>query len=295
MMNNLPEVRRGKLKQVIHEKEVIRVLEASNGLSGLIVENTKVQNKEFDAMWVSSLGDSAFKGKPDNEGVDFTSRLQTIAEIMEVTTKPVLVDGDTGGRPEHFIPYVRTLERMGVSGIVIEDKKGLKQNSLLGSKAEHILEEKEVFAEKIRRGKQALLTNDFLIFARIESFIANQDLSHALDRAEAYIRAGADGIMIHSCKSDGNEVAEFLKVLKERHPKVITIVVPTSYSQWKEKELAECGANIIIYANHLLRSAYAAMVKTAQSILEEERSYEAGNEYCVSMKEILTLIGEKND
>ncbi|MBQ4529645.1 MAG: phosphoenolpyruvate mutase [Lachnospiraceae bacterium] len=291
-MKNLPEIRRKKLKEKIKQQDYVRVMEASNGLSGLIVENTKTEGKEYDAMWISSLCDSAFKGMPDNEIVDFTSRLRTIEEILEVTTKPVIVDGDTGGKLEHFVKHINTLERMGVSAIVIEDKKGLKQNSLLGNKVEHTLEEKEVFAEKIRKGKAAQMTEEFMIFARIESFIAGKDMADALERAKCYIQAGADGIMIHSYKKDGQEIAGFLKALKEKHPKVITMVVPTTYAEFREKELQEWGANIIIYANHLLRSAYLAMKKAAEKILEEERAYEAGNEYCVSMEEILGLISE---
>ena len=294
-MNNMPEMRRNKLKQMIENKEYIRVMEASNGLTGLIVENTKVNGKEYDAMWVSSLCDSTLKGKPDNEVVDFTSRLDTIHEIMEVTTKPIIVDGDTGGKVEHFVQHIKTLERIGVSAIIIEDKKGLKQNSILGNKAKQILEDKEIFAEKIRKGKQALLTNDFMIFARIESFIADKDINDAMSRAETYVNAGADGIMIHSYKSDGNEIIEFLKQFKEKYPESVTIVVATTYSKFKEGDLSDYGANIIIYANHLLRSAYLAMLKTAQKILEDERSFEASNEYCISMKEILELIGDKND
>ncbi len=296
-MKNLPEIRRKMLKEKIKTQEYIRVMEASNGLSGLIVENTKVGGKSYDAMWISSLCDSTFKGMPDNEIVDFTSRLKTIEEIMEVTTKPVIVDGDTGGKLEHFGNHINTLERIGVSAIVIEDKKGLKQNSILGNQVVHTLEEKEVFAEKIRQGKAAQMTEEFMIFARIESFIAGEDLKEALKRAECYINAGADGIMIHSYKKDGQEIIAFLKAIKEKYPEILTMVVPTTYATFKEKELHECGADIIIYANHLLRSAYLAMKKTAQKILQEERAYEAGNEYCVSMEEILSLIskGDKND
>lgn len=296
-MKNLPEVRRKKLKEKIEKQDYIRVMEASNGLSGLIVENTKTQGKEYDAMWISSLCDSTFKGMPDNEIVDFSSRLSTIEEIMEVTTKPIIVDGDTGGKIEHFVKHMNTLERIGVSAIVIEDKKGLKQNSILGNRVTHTLEDKEVFAEKIRQGKEAQMTEEFMIFARIESFIAGKDIGDALERAECYLCAGADGIMIHSYKSDGKEIIEFLKLLKEKYPKVIAIVVPTTYSQFSEKELHDYGADIIIYANQLLRSAYLAMKKTAEKILEEECSYEAGKEICVSMKEVLGLIseGDKDD
>lgn len=294
-MNNLPEIRRRKLKEILNKKKNIRVMEASNGLTALIAENTKAGGKEYDAMWVSSLCDSALKGKPDNEVVDFTSRMNTINEILEVTTKPIILDGDTGGKTEHFTDHIKILERAGVSAIIIEDKKGLKQNSIFGNKAEQQLEDVEIFAEKIRKGKEALLTDDFMIFARIESFIADQDLNDALERAEAYVNAGADGIMIHSYKTDGQEVTDFLKIFKDRYPDVITVVVPTTYSRFKEEELNGYGANIVIYANHLLRSSYAAMVKTAERILEDESCEAVSREYCVSMEEILALIGGSND
>lgn len=295
MKNNLPEIRRKKLKELLNSKKIVRVMEVSNGLSGLIVENTKVCNKEYDAMWLSSLCDSTLKGKPDNEVVDFSSRVKTIEEIFEVTTKPLIVDGDTGGKIEHFIYNVKTLERLGVSAIIIEDKKGLKQNSLLGDSAVQILEDKEVFANKIKQGKNVLQTDDFMIIARIESFIAGNDLSDALDRAYYYVESGADGIMIHSYKNDGKEIIEFLKCFREKYPNIPVVLVPTTYSSYTETELYNNGANIIIYANHLLRSAYKNMVNVAKKILEDERSLEASEEYCVSMKEILGLIGDDND
>ncbi len=295
MKNNLPEIRRKKLKELLNSKKIVRVMEVSNGLSGLIVENTKVCNKEYDAMWLSSLCDSTLKGKPDNEVVDFSSRVKTIEEIFEVTTKPLIVDGDTGGKTEHFVYNVKTLERLGVSAIIIEDKKGLKQNSLLGDSAVQILEDKEVFANKIKQGKNVLQTDDFMIIARIESFIAGNDLSDALDRAYYYVESGADGIMIHSYKNDGKEIIEFLKCFREKYPNIPVVLVPTTYSSYTETELYNNGANIIIYANHLLRSAYKNMVNVAKKILKDERSLEASEEYCVSMKEILGLIGDDND
>ena len=295
MKNNLPEIRRKKLKELLNSKKIVRVMEASNGLSGLIVENTKVDNKEYDAMWLSSLCDSTLKGKPDNEVVDFSSRVKTIEEIFEVTTKPLIVDGDTGGKTEHFVYNVKTLERLGVSAIIIEDKKGLKQNSLLGDSTVQILEDKEVFANKIKQGKKVLQTDDFMIIARIESFIIGNDLSDALDRACCYVEFGADGIMIHSYKNDGKEIIEFLKCFREKYPNIPIVLVPTTYSSYTETELCNNGANIIIYANHLLRSAYKNMVNVAKKILEDERSLEASEEYCISIKEILGLIGDNND
>ena len=289
------DYRRSLLKRMINLKPYIRVLEASNGLTGLIVENTKVLDektslyKEFDAMWVSSLCDSTFKGKPDIELVDLTSRLNTINEIMEVTTKPIILDGDTGGKEEHFAFNVKTLERIGVSAIIIEDKTGLKKNSLFGTDVEQKLEDPHVFASKIKAGKQALTTRDFLIFARLESLIAGFDIHHALQRAKIYVEAGADGIMIHSKEKDGNDIIAFMQAFRKYSKSIPIIVVPTSYNHYTEEQLQGFGANIIIHANHLLRSAYPAMVKTAQSILEHGRSKEADS-YCMPIKDVLKLI-----
>lgn len=290
-----PDYRRGLLKRMLSLKPFIRALEASNGLTGLIVENSRINNyenssvNEFDSMWISSLCDSTFKGKPDIELVDLTSRLNTINEIMEVTTKPIILDGDTGGREEHFVFNVKTLERIGVSAIIIEDKTGLKRNSLFGTDVKQELEDPEIFASKIRAGKRALLTRDFLIFARLESLIAGHDVFHALDRAIKYVEAGADGVMIHSKDKDGKDIIQFMQEFRKFSKDIPIIVVPTTYNHITESELAHYGANIIIHANHLLRSAYPAMVKTALSILEHGRSKEA-DPYLTSIKEIIKLI-----
>ncbi len=297
---NTPDVRRAKLRRMLRIKPWIRVMEASNGLSGLIVENTRIEDpvtatvREYDAMWVSSLCDSTFKGKPDIELVDLTSRINTINEIMEVTSKPIILDGDTGGKPEHFFFNVRTLERLGVSAIIIEDKTGLKQNSLFGTDAKQILDDPHVFAAKIRAGKQAQQTRDFMIFARLESLIAGMGIDDAMARAKIYLEeGGADGIMIHSREKDGSEIFEFLRRFREYSPDVPVILVPTSYNQFTEEQLHAAGANIIIYANHLLRSAYPAMAGTARKILECSRSKEV-DDVCLSIKEVLSLIPNKN-
>ncbi len=293
--NKTADFRRPILRKMLGLKEYIRALESSNGLTGLIVENTKLNDyenakiNEFDAIWISSLCDSTFKGKPDIELVDLTSRLNTINEIMEVTTKPIILDGDTGGREEHFVFNVKTLERIGVSAIIIEDKKGLKQNSLFGTEVKQELEDTEIFASKIRSGKRALSTRDFLIFARLESLIAGYDIFHALDRAIKYVEAGADGVMIHSKEKDGKDIIQFMQEFRKFSKHIPIIVVPTTYNHITESELAHEGANIIIHANHLLRSAYPAMVKTALSILEHGRSKEA-DPYLTSIKEIIKLI-----
>ncbi|HHX66463.1 MAG TPA: phosphoenolpyruvate mutase [Gallicola sp.] len=295
IFNSTPDVRRSKLRTLLKLKKPITVMEASNGLTGLIVENIKIEDnkkaeiKEFDAMWVSSLCDSTFKGKPDIELVDLTSRINTINEIIEVTSKPIILDGDTGGKIEHFIYNVKTLERLGVSAIIIEDKTGLKKNSLFGTDVKQTLEEPELFADKIRAGKAALCTRDFMIFARLESLIAGYGIDDAMMRAKKYIEAGADGIMIHSKEKDGKEIIEFMKEFRKYSKTIPVIMVPTTYNKFTEEELSEIGANIVIYANHLLRSAYPAMLKTAETILKNGRSLEA-DELCMPIKEILTLI-----
>lgn len=288
-----PQMRMKSLKELIYSKKPVRILEAHNGLTGLIVEKTKVEKdgriKEFDGMWVSSLCDSTAKGKPDIELVDLTSRLNTINDILEVTTKPIIVDGDTGGQIEHFVYTVKTLERLGVSAIIIEDKTGLKKNSLFGTEVEQTQDTIEHFCNKIRAGREARVTSDFMIISRIESLIAKAGMEDAINRAKAYIEAGADGIMIHSKEKDGKEIIEFCRRYNKFEIKVPLIVVPTSYNFMKEDELVELGINVIIYANHLIRSAYPAMVSTAKSILENGRSKEASLN-CMPIKEILTLI-----
>ena len=285
-----PQMRMKSLKELIYSKKPVRILEAHNGLTGLIVEKTKVEKdgkvREFDGMWISSLCDSTAKGKPDIELVDLTSRLNTINDILEVTTKPIIVDGDTGGQIEHFVYTVKTLERLGVSAIIIEDKTGLKKNSLFGTDVKQTQDTIGHFCEKIRAGREARVTSDFMIISRIESLIAKAGMDDAIKRAEAYID---DGIMIHSKEKDGTEIIEFCEKYAKLERRVPLIVVPTSYNFMKEEQLVELGVSVIIYANHLIRSAYPAMVNTAKSILENERSKEA-SENCMPIKEILTLI-----
>ena len=295
-VSSIPDNRRGKLKKLISLKPIVRTMEAHNGLSALVVENAKITKDEqintFDAIWVSSLTDSTAKGKPDIELVDMTSRITTINEIMEVSTKPIILDGDTGGLLEHFVFNIKTIERMGVSAIIIEDKMGLKKNSLFGTNVEQTQDSIENFCEKISAGKKALLTDEFMIIARIESLILKQGMNDAIKRAKAYINAGADGIMIHSRESEPDEIFEFCDLFKEFAPDVPLVVVPTSFNQVYENEFAKRGVNIVIYANHLIRSAYPAMMDTANLILKNERCKEADDK-CLSIKEILTLIPDE--
>ena len=292
-LGTTPEARMKKLRRLIDAKPIVRILESHCGLTGLIIENLSVETggetRQFDGMWSSSLTDSTSKGKPDIEAVDLTNRLHDLNDTLEVTTKPVIFDGDTGGKTEHFVFTVRTLERLGVSAVIIEDKVGLKQNSLFGTDAQQTQATIEDFCKKIRAGKEAQITDDFMIIARIESLIAGKPVQDALDRAEAYVKAGADGIMIHSKNKDGMDIKEFCQEFRKKDAHTPIVAVPTTYNQFTEDELASWGINVVIYANHMLRSAYPAMVNCARSILENKRSFEA-NDMCMSIKDILTLI-----
>ncbi|MBO7719334.1 MAG: phosphoenolpyruvate mutase, partial [Methanosphaera sp.] len=242
--------------------------------------------------WVSSLCDSTDRGKPDIELVDMTSRLRTINDIMEVTTKPIILDGDTGGEIEHFVFNVKTLERIGVSAVIIEDKIGLKKNSLFGTEVEQTQDTIEHFSLKISSAKKALTTDEFMIIARIESLILKQGMDDAIARAKAYVEAGADGIMIHSREKEPDEIFEFCEKFREFAPDLPLVVVPTSFNTVYEDEFARRGVNIVIYANHLIRSAYPAMMETAETILENNRCHEV-DEKCLSIKKILTLIPDE--
>ena len=291
-----PAKRMETLRRLINVKPIVRIMEAHNGLTGLIVEKTSIEkngkNLEFDGIWESSLTDSTSKGKPDTELVDFTSRFQSIEEILEVTTKPIIVDGDTGGKIEHFKFRVKTLERLGVSAIIIEDKIGSKRNSLFGTDVEQHQDTIENFSKKINEGKKSLITEDFMIIARIESLILNNGIDDSLERAKAYIEAGADGIMIHSKEKDGKEIIEFCNNYNIFETRVPLVVVPSTYDHMSEGDLQKLGINVVIYANHLIRSAYPSMVKTAENILKNGRAEEASKKYCMPIKDIISLIPE---
>jgi phosphoenolpyruvate phosphomutase len=288
-----PDIRRNKLRRLLSAKPLVRLMEAHNGLTGLIVENAGVDaeggRREFDGMWGSSLTESTAKGKPDIEAVDVTARTNTLNDIMEVTTKPLVYDADTGGKPEHFQFTVRTLERLGVSAAVIEDKVGLKKNSLFGTDVPQIQDSIENFCAKIKAGKAAQVTDDFMIIARIESLILDQGVDDAVERAAAYINAGADGILIHSRSKTPDEIFEFCDRYAQFDQRPPLVVVPSSYNQVTEQELIDRGVNVVIYANQLLRAAYPAMMEAAKSILEHERSKEIDSKL-LSIKDILELI-----
>jgi len=291
-----PNERLVKLHKLLQLKPYIRAIDTSNGLTGIIAENVRFMDKdtltvkEFDAMWISSLCDSAFKGKPDIELVDLTSRINSINEIMEVTSKPIILDGDTGGKIEHLPLHVKTLERIGVSAVIIEDKTGLKQNSLFGTDVKQVLDEPADFAAKIATGKRAQQTREFMIISRLESLIAGKSVDDAMMRAKTYVKSGADAVMIHSKEKSGDDVFAFMDRFRAYSADIPLVVVPTTYNQFTEDQLHAKGANIIIHANHLLRSAYPAMMRAAESILANGRSREASAEYCMPLQEVLTFI-----
>ena len=291
----MPEFRRKRLRQLITMRPIVKTLEVHSGLTGLIAEKTVVESNgkldQFDAMWISSLCDSTAKGKPDIELVDMSSRIRTIDDVMDVTTKPIILDGDTGGLVEHFVYNVRTLERMGVSAVIIEDKTGLKKNSLFGTEVEQTQDSIENFCEKIRAGKQVLRTEEFMIIARIESLILERGMEDALTRAFAYVEAGADGIMIHSRKKSPDEILEFCSKFREKNQETPIVVVPTSFNSITEEELAAAGVNIVIYANQLTRSAFPAMQGTAVEILKNHRALEVDSKL-MPFKDIIRLIDE---
>lgn len=288
-----PDVRRAALRRLIAAKPIVRIMEAHSGLSGLIIENAEVTKDDgihrFDGMWSSSLTDSTSKGKPDIEAVDLTTRMQSLTDILECTTKPIIYDGDTGDIAEHFVFTVRTLERNGISAVIIEDKKGLKKNSLFGTEVKQELASEEEFCHKISEGKKAQVTKDFMIIARIEEIIAGYTVDEALKKAFAAVKAGADGVMIHSKDKSGMDIKEFCQKFRAEYKQIPIVLVPTTYNQFTEKELADWGANVIIYANHMLRASYPAMKKCAETILQAERSLEV-NDLCMPIKQILELI-----
>ena len=289
----MPEFRRRRLRQLLKLRPIVKAIEVHSGLTGLLAEKTVVEHDgeldQFDAQWISSLCDSTAKGKPDIELVDMTSRFRTIDDVMEVTTKPVVFDGDTGGMIEHFVYTVRSLERMGVSAVIIEDKTGLKKNSLFGTEVKQTQDTIEHFCEKIAAGKRVQLTDDFMIIARIESLILEQGQEDALNRARAYVKAGADGIMIHSRKKDPAEIYAFCDAFRKENSTTPIVVVPTSFNTATEAELASHGINLVIYANQLTRSAFPAMQKTAEDILRYHRAKEV-DDRLMPVKQIITLI-----
>lgn len=293
---SLPDKRRARLKKLINMKGLITVMEAHDGITGLIVEKTTVPYEggvhQFDAMWSSSLCDSTAEGKPDIELVDMTSRFRHVNEVMEVTTKPIIFDADTGGLTEHFVYTVRSLERMGVSMVIIEDKTGLKKNSLFGTEVAQTQDTIEHFSAKIVAGKKAQKTKDFMICARIESLILESGMEDALERAFAFTRAGADAIMIHSRKKDPSEIFEFVEKFRSQDFTTPIVVVPTSFNTVTEEEFKTRGVNVVIYANQLTRTGFPAMQNAAKAILENHRAKES-DDMCMSIKEIITLIPEE--
>jgi len=293
IIGTTPDIRKATLKRLLNSKDLTRVIEAHNPLSALIVENLSIKKKgkmvQFDGFWSSSLTDSTSQGKPDIEALEINNRLSNINNIFDVTTKPLIIDADTGGKIEHFELNVRSMERLGISAVIIEDKKGLKKNSLFGNEVKQEQETKEYFAEKIKVGRSSRISENFMIIARIESLILEKGIKDAIERANKYVEAGVDGIMIHSRRDTPQEIFEFSKIFRKEHKSIPLVSVPSTYNKVKEEELIENGFNLVIYANQMLRAAYPAMHKVAESILNNSRSYEADKDL-IKIKKILELI-----
>jgi phosphoenolpyruvate phosphomutase len=286
--------RRSQFKRLLSAKRCLRVLEAHSPISALLAQHARAEQTSgssvgYDAIWSSSLTDSTLKGLPDIEILSTSNRLHNIHEIFEVSSLPMIFDGDTGGKSEHFALHVRALERAGVSAVVIEDKRGLKKNSLLGNDVFQQQDSIEEFCAKIRAGRDAMITDDFMIIARCESLILDRGMADALQRCLAYVEAGASGIMIHSRKKDGEEIIEFARLFREHYSSVPLICVPTSYAHLTFDHLDSAGFNVVIYANHMLRSAYLAMKSVAEEILRNGRTLEI-EPRCLGIDEILRLI-----
>ena len=293
IIGTTPDIRKATLRRLINAKDIVKIMEAHNPLSALILENLSItkngKQRQFDGFWSSSLTDSTSQGKPDIEALEINNRLYNINNIFDVTTKPLIMDADTGGKIEHFELNVRSMERLGISAVIIEDKKGLKKNSLFGNEVKQEQESKEYFAEKIKAGRASRISENFMVIARIESLILEKGINDALERANAYIDAGVDGIMIHSRKDSADEIFEFSKIFRKNHKSIPLVSVPSTYNSVTEEELARKGFNVVIYANQMLRAAYPAMYKVAESILNNGRSFEVDKDL-IKIKKILELI-----
>ena len=293
IIGTTPDIRKATLKRLLNAKDITRIMEAHNPLSALILENLSIskdeKNHQFDGFWSSSLTDSTSQGKPDIEALEINNRLANINNIFDVTTKPLIMDADTGGKIEHFELNVRSMERLGISAVIIEDKKGLKKNSLFGNEVKQEQEDKDYFAEKIKAGRSSRISENFMVIARIESLILEKGIDDAIERANTYIDAGVDGIMIHSRKDTADEIFEFSKIFRKNHKTIPLVSVPSTYNKVTEEELAKNGFNIVIYANQMLRAAYPAMYNVAESILKNGRSFEV-DKNLIKIKKILELI-----
>lgn len=229
---------------------MMKILEAHSGLSALMVERST-----YNGIWISSLTHAASKGLPDNELVPLKERVDLVEEIRRIATKPIIVDIDTGGDIDHLPYLIKWFSKAGATAVIMEDKKFPKQNSFI-EEGQH-LEDVDVFASKIRIAKKHC--GDMKVYARLESMIAKKSKYDALLRAEAYIDAGADGIMVHSKqKVDSSEVMEVGNELRKRHPSLTLIAVPTTYT------LPDIHPfDVVIHANHQLRASMHAMMAVA--------------------------------
>jgi phosphoenolpyruvate phosphomutase len=288
-----PDQRKLQLKRLLKVKKIIRIMESHSALSSLIVENININKNgkasQFDGIWSSSLTDSTLRGKPDNQSVDYSQRINSLNDTIDTSLKPIIFDGDNGGRMEHLRYLVKNLEKIGVSALVLEDKKGLKINSLFQDQSKSSQDSIKEFSKKIKIVVNSRISKDFMIIARIESLILGKTLKDAINRAEQYSKAGADAILIHSKKNHPKEIFNFAKIFKKSKFFKPMIAIPSTYSKTYEKELINNGFQIVIYANHLLRASYQAMYQTAQKILINQRSFESENTI-TPINKIISLI-----
>jgi phosphoenolpyruvate mutase len=292
-MGITPDQRKLKLKRLLKVRKIIRIVESHSALSSMIIENVNINKNgkslEFDGIWSSSLTDSTLRGKPDNQSVDYSQRINSLNDTIDTSMKPIIFDGDNGGRLEHLLYLVKNLEKIGVSALVLEDKKGLKINSLFQDQSKSFQESIIEFSKKIKVAVNSRISKDFMIIARIESLILGKSIKDALYRAEKYSAAGADAIVIHSKEKTPKEIFEFAKLFKKSKFYKPMIAIPSTYSKTYEKELIKHDFKIVIYANHLLRASYKAMHETAKKILINKRTFEI-EKNITPINEIISLI-----
>ena len=252
-----------QLKRMLQSKELEFLMEAHNGLSARIVEETG-----FKGIWGSGLSISAAMGVRDSNEASYTQVLEVLEFMSDATTIPILLDADTGyGNFNNARILVRKLEQRGIAGACIEDKLFPKSNSLLGNTASKPLASIDEFASKIRAMKDTQRDPDFTVVARVEAFIAGWGLEEAMKRSEAYMAAGADAILMHSKRGDHSEIEAFMKEWNNRHP---VIIVPTKYYTTPTDTFRQWGVSTVIWANHNMRACIAAMQETSKRIYEDQ-------------------------
>ena len=269
-----------QFKRMLQSKELEFILEAHNGLSAKIVEEAG-----FKGIWGSGLAISAALGVRDNNEASWTQVLEVIEFMSDATDIPILLDADTGyGNFNNVRRLVKKLEQRKIAAMCIEDKLFPKTNSFINGEAQELAKIEE-FSGKIKAAKDTQEDPDFCVVARIEAFIAGWGLDEVLKRAEAYNKAGADALLIHSKKSTADDIFAFMKEWKDTCP---VVIVPTMYYNTPTDEFRKYGISLIIWANHLVRTGIKAMQQTAAQIFKDQALTSVENEI-VSVKDIFRL------